>query len=107
MCLRASDRDESYHSSGRTWAMLFHTSPRCTNGMHIHIHSERFALYYTLFSDDVLRLKSVIRESRYSGCLLHRKHATSGTDGGRKQPSIAPQREAERSNWRVRAKERT
>jgi hypothetical protein len=46
--------------------MLFHTSPRCNNGMHIHILSERFALYYTLFSDAVLRLKSVIRESRYS-----------------------------------------
>jgi hypothetical protein len=37
--------------------------------------SGKFALYYTLFSNDVLRLKSVIRESRYSGCFLHRKHA--------------------------------
>jgi hypothetical protein len=40
--------------------MLFHTSPRCNNGTLIHIHSGKFALYYTLFSDDVLRLKSVI-----------------------------------------------
>ena len=32
------------------------TSPRCNNGMLIHILSERFALYYTLFSDDMLRL---------------------------------------------------
>src|SRR5438128_1027198 len=60
MCLRASGRDESYHSSGRTWAMLFHTSPRCNNGMHIHIHSERFALYYTLFSNDVGKVCAII-----------------------------------------------
>ena len=40
--------------------MSFHTSPRCNNGMHIHIHSERFALYYTLFSNDVFRLNGGI-----------------------------------------------
>ena len=28
--------------------------------MRIHIHSERFALYYTLFSNDVLRLNGDI-----------------------------------------------
>src|SRR6266567_1554513 len=60
MCLRARDRDEFCHSSARTLAMLFHTSLRCNNGMHIHIHSERFALYYTLFSNDVLRLNGGI-----------------------------------------------
>src|SRR2546428_7163064 len=43
--MRAPNRDESSHSSARTWAMSFHISPRCNNGMHIHIHSERFALY--------------------------------------------------------------
>ena len=75
LCLRAPDKCKSCHSPARTWAMLFHTSLRCNNGMHIHIHSGKFALYYTLFSDDVLRLKSVIRESRYSGCFLHRKNA--------------------------------
>ncbi len=40
--------------------MVVHTSPRCNNGMRIHIHSERFALYYTLFSNDVLRLNGDI-----------------------------------------------
>ncbi len=67
MCLRAPDKCKSWHSPARTWAMLFHTSPRCNNGMLIHIHSGKFALYYTLFSDDMLSLKSVIRESRFRG----------------------------------------
>src|SRR5438093_10312322 len=53
--LRAPNRDESSHSSARTWAILFHTFPRYNNGLHPHIHSERFALYYTLFSNDVFR----------------------------------------------------
>ena len=60
MCMRAPNRDESSHSSARTWAMSFHTSPRCNNGIHIHIHSERFALYYILFSNDVFRLNGGI-----------------------------------------------
>src|SRR6266487_2082151 len=60
MCMRARNRDESSHSSARTWAMSFHTSPRCNNGIHIHIHSERFALYYILFSNDVFRLNGGI-----------------------------------------------
>jgi hypothetical protein len=39
--------------------MVFHTSPRCNNGMLIHLLSERFALYYTLFSDDMLSLNGI------------------------------------------------
>ena len=50
MYLQAPERDESSHSSTRTWQCCFSTSPRCNNGMYTYIHSERFALYYTLFS---------------------------------------------------------
>ena len=68
-CLQGANRDESCHASARTWAMVFHTSPRCNNGMLIHLLSERFALYYTLFSNDVFRFNRGISHFETFHCL--------------------------------------